>query len=343
MYYDGNKLLSLSDINGNKPEIYLCTTNRTAGKTTYFSRLCVNKFIKNQEKFCLLYRFNYELDDCADKFFKDIKGLFFPDYTMTSVSKARGIYHELFLNETSCGYAISINNADMIKKTSHFFSDTERIMFDEFQSENNKYCPDEVTKYISVHNSIARGQSMQTRYVPVYMIGNTVSLINPYYVSMGISNRLNNNTKFLKGKGWVLEQGYVESAANALKQSGFNQAFESNKYIAYSTENVYLNDNQAFIDKLTAPNRYIATLKYQDKEYAIREYLSLGIVYCDNRADSTFPTKISVTTEDHNINYVMLRRADSFIKALRWYFEKGCFRFRDLKCKEALLKAISYY
>ena len=75
-YYDGTKLLSLSDINGDKPELYLCTTNRTGGKTTYFGRYCVNRFIKKGEKFGLIYRYNYELDDCADKFFKDLSNLF---------------------------------------------------------------------------------------------------------------------------------------------------------------------------------------------------------------------------------------------------------------------------
>ena len=71
-YYDGTKLLSLKDINGKQPEIFLCTSNRSGGKTTYFGRLCVNKFLKKREKFMLIYRFNYELDDCANKFFKDL-------------------------------------------------------------------------------------------------------------------------------------------------------------------------------------------------------------------------------------------------------------------------------
>lgn len=35
MYYDGTKLLSLKDADGNKPEIYLCVGNRTAGKTVF--------------------------------------------------------------------------------------------------------------------------------------------------------------------------------------------------------------------------------------------------------------------------------------------------------------------
>ena len=29
-YYDGTKLLSLKDINGNTPELYICTSNRSA-------------------------------------------------------------------------------------------------------------------------------------------------------------------------------------------------------------------------------------------------------------------------------------------------------------------------
>ena len=60
MYYDGTKLLSMKDLNGETPEIYLCTANRSAGKTTYFSRLLFNKFIEDHEKFALVYRFNYE-------------------------------------------------------------------------------------------------------------------------------------------------------------------------------------------------------------------------------------------------------------------------------------------
>lgn len=112
-YYDGTKLLSMKDLNGKTPELFLCTTNRTGGKTTYFGRLVVNRFIKQNKKFALLYRYNYELDDVADKFFKDLKGLFFTGLEMTSKRRASGIFHELFLiknhdEETaeSCGYAI---------------------------------------------------------------------------------------------------------------------------------------------------------------------------------------------------------------------------------------------
>lgn len=341
-YYDGTKLLSLSDINGNKPEIFICTSNRSAGKTTYFSRLCVNRFKKQKEKFALLYRFNYELDNCADKFFKDISSLFFPGDNMQSKRRRSGIFHELFLNDEPCGYAISINSSDQLKKYSHLFSDVQRIMFDEFQSESSHYCSDEVTKFISIHTTIARGQGKQSRYVPVYMVANPVSLLNPYYVQLDISNRLQANTKFLKGDGFVLEQGFNESASQAQAQSAFNRAFATNAYMAYSQQNVYLNDNKAFVEKLEGSNSYVLTLKYKGEDYAIREYPEQGFLYCDNSADNSFPIKITVTTDDHNINYVMLRKNDMIIARLRYFFDKGCFRFKNLKCKDRLLKTISY-
>lgn len=341
-YYDGTKLLSLKDLDGQRPEIYMVTTNRTGGKTTYFGRYSVRRFINFNEKFALLYRFNYELDNVADKFFKDLKTLFFPSMEMTSKRLARGIFHELYLDDRSCGYAITLNSADQLKRYSHLFSDVDRILFDEFQSETNHYCDKEVKKFQSIHTSIARGQGEQTRYVPVYMMSNPVTLLNPYYSAMKIGSRLQSNTKFLRGNGWVLEQGYVDSAAKAMKQSGFAKAFAEDDYMKYSTEAVYLNDNYSFVETMQGKCKYVCTLRYMGKEYGVKEYVEKGVVYVDDKPDLTYPYKITVTTEDHQVNYLMLQRHDMFIMNMRFLFSKGAFRFKNLECKEATLAVLSY-
>ena len=341
-YYDGTKLLSLLDLNGNKPEIYICTSNRSAGKTTYFSRLCVNRFIKFKEKFMLIYRFKNELDSVADMFFKDIRGLFFREYDMTAKPRAKGAYYELFLNDESCGYAVALSSADNIKKHSHEFSDVMRMMYDEFQSETNHYCSDEVSKLISIHTSVARGNGKFVRYVPIYMISNPVTILNPYYVEMGITDRLNDETNFLKGDGYVLEQGFVEGASQAQLESGFNRAFASNKYVAYSAESVYLNDSKVFIEKMTGRSRYLGTIKYLETNYAIRSFDEKGIIYCDTNADMNFPLKISVTINDHDVNYVMLKNNEFFIDNMRYFFTHGCFRFKNMRCKDAVLNLLKY-
>lgn len=341
-FYDGTKLLSLTDINGKKPEIYICTSNRSAGKTTYFSRMFVNRFKKHGEKFALLYRFNYELDNCADKFFTDIRTLFFPNDEMTSEKFARGMYHVLYLNGEKCGYAIALNNADQIKKYSHFFSDVERLLFDEFQSETNHYCNDELTKFKSIHVSLARGNGEQSRYLPVYMVSNPVSLINPYYTELGISYRLNNNTRFLRGNGFVLEQGFNESASNAQRESAFNSAFADSKYSEYNIQGVYLNDSLAFIERPTGKSRYLCTLKYNGRSFGVRSFPDSGVIYCDNSPDETYPIKFALTTDDHNVNYVMIKQNQFLIDTFKYYFDNGCFRFKDLLCKEVIFAVISY-
>lgn len=342
-FYDGTKLLSMKDINGEKPEIYGVAGNRTGGKTTYFERLVVNGFIKRNNKFMLLYKFGYELENCAEKFYKDIGSLFFPCTEMHSKKKEKGKYHELYIGDRNCGYAVDLNSASYIKTCSHLFNDTACMFMDEFQNEDNIYVDNEVNKLISIHTSVARGQGKQVRRVPLYMCANTVSLINPYYVAWGISNRLTKDTKFLRGDGFVFEQNYNESASNAQKESPFNRAFANNVYTQYASENVYLNDNMAFIEKPTGNNLYVATIKFRGVNYAIREFSDQGIIYCDDKPDMTFPYRVSITTDDHNINYVILRNNDSFIQLMRFYFEHGCFRFKDLRCKEAVLNCVTYH
>lgn len=351
-YYDGTKLLSMLDLNGQKPEIYLCTSNRSAGKTTYFSRYLVKRFLKYHEKFTLLYRFNYELDDVSNKFFKDINRLFFPAYVMTDERRAAGIYHELFLHypdETeenphaeSCGYAISINSADQLKKYSHLLSDTARILFDEFQSENNHYCSNEINKFLSIHTTIARGAGAQTRYVPVIMLSNTVSILNPYYVNLGIAARLQKNTKFLRGNGWILEQNYNDSASAALSGSAFMQSFNGGNYASYAAAAAYLNDSDAFIAKMPESGNYLCTFRYQEKDYSIKEYAADGILYISDSIDKTYPYKIAVDLPDHKINYILLSRNDALIRQCTDLFNRGCVRFKNQPCKNAFIALIAY-
>lgn len=341
-YYSGTQLLSMRDVNGNKPEIYLCTTNRTGGKTTFFNRMLVKQFIERKEKFILQYRYKYEIDDVPTNFFKDIRELFFPDYNMDCKKMAQGVYYELFLNGVACGYALSLSSSDSIKKISHVFTDACKILQDEFQSENGTYLPNEINRFKSIHNSIARGRGKQTRYLPVYMLSNPITILNPYYVALGITERLEKNTKFLRGVGWVLEQGFVESASNALKESAFMQAFGSDTYSEYVINAHYLYDDNAFIDTPKGSNRYLCTIKFEGVDYAIRQFDELGLLYCDTSIDASYPIKFSSTSFDHNVNYILVNKFNYIIDMLRNVFEIGHFRFKNINCKNAVLSVIKY-
>lgn len=341
-YYDGSKLLRTLDINGEKPEIYICTSNRSAGKSTWFNRYVFQRWLDAGEKFCLVYRFITDMSDVAAQFFDEIRRLFFPDYIVESEPVAGGAYHVLKCDGDPCGYAVALNSADKIKRHSHRLADVACMIFDEFQSENGQYAPNEVNKFKSLHVSIARGGGEQSRYVPVYMISNPISLINPYYVELGVADRLQRNTRFLRGEGWVLEQGYNESAAQAQKESAFNRAFGASGYIAYASEGKYLLDQSSAIEKQSGKSQYLCTICYGGKEYGIRRYPETGIVYCSKSVDKTAPIRIATTTDDMATNYVALSMYPSLIQALRYYFNRGAFRFSDAQSRTAVFRLLSY-
>lgn len=341
IYYDGTKLLNLLDLDGMKPAIYICTGNRTAGKTTYFNRYLVNRFLKHGEKFALLYRYDNRLKSCAEKFFKDIKELFFEDHELRAEKRENGKFYELYLDNVPCGYVLSLNSAESIKENSHFFSDIERVLLDEYQSLNNKYVQDEIDNFKSIKTSIARGKGKQVRYVQFILVGNAISLLNPYLVAFGLHKRIKRDTKFIRSHGLVMEITLNEAAAKAQQEDRFNLAFEDKSYLDFEAQNVYLDDSEAFIEKPSGKSRYLGTLTFKGKDYALREFSENGIVYCDDRPDKSYPFKIAVTLPDHNINWVMLKKNDMFLTSLRWYFDHGCFRFKNLQCKDAVFSALA--
>ncbi len=341
-FYDGTKLLSMTDLNGEMPELYLTTGNRSIGKTTWFNRYAVKRWKEKHRKFCLIYRWNYEPCDCAEKVLEERRRLFLPDDEMTEKSRANGIFVELFLNEQSCGYCVTLNNADSLKKFSHLLSDVDMIIFDEFQSENEHYCTNEINKLLSIHTSIARGNGEQVRRVPVYMLSNKVSIINPYFLSLGISDRLKDDTKYLRGDGFVLEQTFMENVSQMQLASGFNKAFKNEDYVAYSAMNVYLNDKTAFIEKPQGTSSYIATVRNNGVDYAVRYYPRDGLYYMDKSTDNDFKVKLSFNANSHDANYIMVGMTSPYIAMLRSNFERGLFRFKNQECKSAFFEMLRY-
>ena len=93
-FYSGEKLLNTLDINGKRPEIYIVESNRSAGKTTYFAKKLIDNFLKNNEKFIIIYRWAYEIKNCADSFFGSVNSLFYPASQMTQRT-VEGKYAEM--------------------------------------------------------------------------------------------------------------------------------------------------------------------------------------------------------------------------------------------------------
>jgi len=160
-YYNPQKILSLKDLEGKEPAIYIITTNRCAGKTTAFLIKALRDFKKNKKQVAFLYRFSYELNS-VNEIFKDVLSIY-PSLgkETKTFSHAKGLFYEITLDDEPLGFALSLTNTDALKKYSPLFADVDSIIFDEFQSEKGKYIPKEVEKFQSLYISVARGGGQQ--------------------------------------------------------------------------------------------------------------------------------------------------------------------------------------
>lgn len=338
-FYNGNKLLSLKDKNGKDPELYFCCGNRTAGKTFFFKRWMMRRFVNHGERFILFVRFIDDIANAAAGFWADIGPLAFQGHELTQKPLLHGKAGELLFDGRRCGYIIALNDPERIKRNSALFADAERGFLDEFMSEEGKYVPNELRKFNSIRISIARGGARGThaRRFPVYLCSNNVTLFNPYFSYLKIADRLQNRTHFLRGDGWVLEQTFNAAAAEALKD---NFETVSEEEIAYAASNEYLLDNNKFVKEIPGDKHCALIIKYNGKTYGVWGMARRDIWYV-SRKKGTGPIYTIVTNhEDHDEGTVLLTKSSSFVKNLRECYAQGLIRFDSGASKNAFLSAM---
>ena len=338
-FYNANKILSMKDKDGKDPEIYMICGNRTAGKTFFFKRWIVRRFVKYGEKFVVLVR---TIDDVKDRvlgFWEDVGPIAFPGHEMTQEPMFRGKAGLLKLDGKPCGYVVPMNKPEFVRNNAAAFADAERIFFDEFMSETGVYLPKEMVKFNSVRISIGRGGAAgkHTRRVPVYMCSNNVTLFNPYWEAYKIPGMLQNKTKYLRGKKWVLEQTFNEEAAAELEE---NFGTLSEQEINYAAHNEYLLDNKKFVDHVPGIKICACKIRYNGKIYGVwgNDDGSMFLISTKLQSD----TRLTIVTDpsDHNVDSYLVVKSHPLFKRLKQAYELGHMRFESMACKYAYFEAM---
>lgn len=339
-YYNPEIILSKKDINGNEPSIYIITSNRSAGKTTAFLIKALQNFSDNGKQFILLYRYNYELSSACD-IFKDVLTLY-PTFgnEMEQLSHARGLFYELLLDNNSCGYAISLNNVDALKKYSPLFADVDMIIFDEFMTESGKYLSKETQKLQSILMTIARGGGSQSRHIKLFMLANNVSLLNPYFIEFGIHERLQPNTRFLRGDGFIAEFNYNETASKEIQSNPLFTPFKHSNYMNYSTDKQYLINTSMFIEKMSGKSSYLYTIVYDNQRLGVRLFNEDNILYVSHSDEPNCKRVITLKANDHDTNTIIVKKHSSALEPLHHAFNYGYLRFDDLRTKSIILEIL---
>lgn len=340
-YYDPSIILSKKDLDGLVPSIYIVTTNRSAGKTTSFLKMIAEEYINNKKEFCLIYRYKYELSD-SYKLFDDLFKIY-PELggEMKAESIAEGLIYKITYNNEQMGFAVALSNVDNVKKYSPLFANVQFCLMDEYQTESGKYLANEVKKFQSMLMTISRGGGSQSRNIKVFLLGNLVTIMNPYLIAFDIHKRLREGTKFIRGTGWVAEFGFNKAASDAIKNNRLFAGFKDDSYIKYSTENVYLHDATAFIEKPKGAFKYICTIVQDGQKFGVRSYWEQGIVYINKKPDNNFKYVITFKNGDHNQNTVMLNHYSWVWKNIKDAYFNGALRFDDMKTKSVIFDILA--
>ena len=349
-FYSGYELLSKTDKNGNKPEIYASLTNRSAGKSTFFNGYLVRKYIRIGQKFILLYRNKYEVDRAADGFFNDISTLFYPDLAMDQQTGIKNGFDFLRIGLKTdekkehyqvCGFATSLAASELIKRYSHLLSDAGIILMDELFPENGVYLKDEIRRFMSIHDSLSRGHYQHSKYLPVIMVGNLIDLFNPYFDALGIVDSLLLDSHFTRGDGFVIEQDFNEASAQAHKESSFHRALSGADYAAASQEKVYLNTDYDMIDNSVCDiGRYILTIRYNGSLYSVRYNEQGYFYYISDRPDPSFALQHAATEKDIT-EQAIYNPTSPYRKMIKDKYRQNLCKFRNLKCKSAAMHFIA--
>lgn len=344
-YYSGENLLKQKDIDGNRPGIFLSNSNRSAGKSTFFTTYLIDRFVSDREKFIILMRDKSEIEN-VDVCFEETFKHYYSDKIMSIKYYVNKLVMGIWLDTELAGFSISLKDATKLKKYSAIFDGVINGLFDELQPENGRYLKEEIDLFTSIIKTVSRGGGEQSRYMRWILISNNITVMNPYFLNMGIYKYvpekldLSEGDFYVKGNGYVCEFSFNRSAADAMEENPALKCFNTaNNRLGVSAD-FMINSNAFIMSKLGGKNVYLYTLKYKEKMYAVRQSEKKGIVFVSKNYDPGFRTVIALTAQDHNELTLQLQYNTFHMAVLRDSYMVGRLRFSDLEVKNDIIELL---
>ena len=181
-YYNLQRVLSFNSL------INIIIGERGVGKSYTCKKHVINRFIKKNEQFVYLRRYKTELKSSVPKFFDDIiANNEFPE------AKFKVKNNLFYIDDNIAGYALPLSTANILKSTS--FAQVKTIIFDEFIIDKGcyHYLQNEVEQFLDIIETIAR-----LRDVRVFMLGNAISITNPYFTYFDLTLPYNSDIALFK-------------------------------------------------------------------------------------------------------------------------------------------------
>lgn len=298
---DKTKFYNGADLLNANCTINFSVGNRSAGKSYYWKRYCIRRFLKNDEQFIYLRRNQNDIDLTIKNFFDDISHEFVGygfevEGNRLYLTQGDGKEKERF----HCGYAFALSILQKVKSMP--MEKVNTIFFDEFIPENLQYLKPSEPSYepnqlTSLFMTVARGREKPIREdVKIICVANAISLYNPYFSTYGID--LAEKTKFKdKHKSVYAEKITNTAVADEIRKSKVGGFLTCTSYGAYALENISFKDIYTHIERkpIKSVRRFCL---YMNGWYTC--YTANHRMYFEKSFDKTIPQKYKITELNQN-------------------------------------------
>ena len=327
-YYTLQRVLSYNAL------INIIIGERGVGKSYTSKKHVINRFIKKGEEFVYLRRYKTELKSSVPKFFDDIKANNeFPNYKMN-------VKNNLFyIDDKIAGYALPLSTANILKSTS--FAKVKTIIFDEFIIDKGcyHYLQNEVEQFLDIIETVGR-----LRDIKVFMLGNAISITNPYFTYFNLSLPYNSDIALFKDGSILVNYIKNENYREVKKASRFGKLIEGTEYGKYAIDNEFLRDSKSFIRKKEKWSKFYFILILNGKCYGVWNDYKNGFMFISEDYDPNCPVRYALNTQDHTESSILIRvRNSPLIKSVIDHYRLARLCFENQRIKNIVMQELARY
>lgn len=235
VFYDAQGILSYKRLNN------IVMGIRGHGKTDNITKRSIETGLKTKKISCaILVRYKEDIVNIKDSWWLVCADRCFPEWTFHTTRRI--VYASNGIETFPIAEFIAISEYIRVKKVPRPY--VKWIFFDEFLNEDMDYLPNEVDKFLSVCDSIIRNRED----VKVFLVSNTISMINPYFDYFNIKTIP--TQRFTKcDHDCILEFTDSEDFAKYRKETKFGSSIQDTRYGQFAVEGKFMLDDTTNVIK----------------------------------------------------------------------------------------------
>lgn len=304
---------------------------RGHGKTYDTTRRLIKAGIENKRvTFVVLVRYKEDIIAIKDNWWQIVEHLF-PEYKFSSLGKV--IYASNEIEKIAIGEFVALTEYVRAKKVPRPY--IKYIVFDECLNEDNDYLPNEINKFLSVCDSIIRNRDD----VRVFLIANTISIINPYFDYFGLTKFQNRFTKGLHNS--ILEFTDSDEFKQYRKSTKFGSSIDGTDYAKFSIKGEFmLDDTTNVITNPKGTYKYLYNILLDG--YNISVYLVNNLLFFSKCKDYTRIIYTPYLDDAKTGNAIFCEKSFRVFKLIKKYFLANQVMYETLHIKNEIVLFIQF-